>query len=53
MALEADGSPTHPEFETERVIFNSIISAHDCPCWASEPNCCDVSVAEVREMEGS
>lgn len=49
VVLEADASPTHPEFQIERVIFNSIISAHDCPCWESEPNWCDVSVAEVRE----
>lgn len=51
MALAADESSTQFDFQTERVIFNYTISAHDCLCRASEPNWCDVSIAEVREME--
>lgn len=51
MALEADESPTQPEFQTETVIFNSSISAHDCPCRAIEPNWCDIFIAKVRGIE--
>lgn len=51
VALEADESPIQLEFQTERVIFNSTISSYDFPWRESEPNWCDVSIAEVKEFE--
>lgn len=35
----------------QRIIFNSTIHAHDCPCRINETNQCDGSIIEVKEIE--